>query len=346
VAPAGSADAPCTRDDPCGSLERAYAEAQPGDVVLLAAGTYGNQVLPLEEAKTPGRVVFRPAPGARVRLGDVEVRARGVTLERVTVTGWSTHDTADGVTFRDVTVRGGIFVNSSSNVAVLGGSVGPGVDFHPQIASDPPGAPSTDILIDGVTFHDWTRTSTDVHTECLLVAGVRRLTIRNSRFRNCSVFALSLGEFNGSGPPRDVTIENNFFDGTTDGFFTLHFNTNTSRLENVLVRYNSAAQGFYHANDVKALAGVRFVGNVAPANPWDCNRRVEYRHNVWDGAACGPTDVNAAGGFAAPARSDLHLRAGARAVGAGDPDSFPAEDIDGDPRPRDGIPDAGADERP
>jgi hypothetical protein len=113
----------------------------------------------------------------------------------------------------------------------------------------------------------------------------------------------------------------------------------------VLVRYNSAKQGFYHGNDIRKLRRVRFIGNVTPTKPWDCNKRVTYSHNVWDGARCGRTDVNAKSGFVRPARLDLHLKRGAAPVDRGDPSSFPTKDIDGEPRPKGKAPDAGADER-
>jgi hypothetical protein len=50
-------------------------------------------------------------------------------------------------------------------------------------------------------------------------------------------------------------------------------------------------------------------------------------------------------GYVDEAGFDFHLAAGAAAVDHGDPLDHPATDIDGDPRV-DGLPDAGADERP
>ncbi len=63
---------------------------------------------------------------------------------------------------------------------VLGGSVGPGVDYHPIIGAD--GAvPPRNILIDGVLFHDWRpQQVTSVHTECLQIGAGDGIVIRGT----------------------------------------------------------------------------------------------------------------------------------------------------------------------
>ena len=85
--------------------------------------------------------------------------------------------------------------------------------------------------MDGVTFHDIRRSNDSVHGECLQIAGGVGVTIRNSTFVNCMVFDLSITEYNGSGPPTNFLIENNVFAPSVDGgFYSLHFNTNATRL--------------------------------------------------------------------------------------------------------------------
>jgi chitodextrinase len=348
MSPNGSADAACTQDDPCASLRRAYAEARPGNVVLLAAGTYGNQVLPLDRAKDRvRRVVFRPAPGARVQLGDVEVRARGVQLERVTVSGWSTRDTADGVTFRDVTVRGGISVHSSSNVAMRGGSVGPGNDYSPLVVSDSAATPPSNIVFDGVTFHDWRRTDGVAEVQCLRIDAVNGLEVRNSRFSNCESGALLLRKQTASLTPTNVTIENNFLGCCASGTFSLSLGDGSGEnWQNVLVRNNSSTRPLAIGPRSTIGPGVRFYANVLPSVPRGaCRASVAVDYNVYaSGSRCGPHDVVARSPFADAGTGDFHLTAGAGAIDRGDPASYPATDIDGDARPRGGTPDAGADE--
>ena len=83
--------------------------------------------------------------------------------------------------------------------------------------------------------------------------------------------------------------------------------------------------------------------NLAPND--GCASGVSYRYNVWSGRACGATDKTAVSlGFLDPASLNLHLAAGAAAINAGDPGSYPAQDMDGQARPMGGTPDAGADE--
>ena len=180
--------------------------------------------------------------------------------------------------------------------------------------------------------------------ECLLVAGIDGLVIRNSRFRNCGVFDLSIGEMNDSGPPRDILIENNFF-GSSDGYYSLQFNSKSTSLTNVLIRNNSSTQEMSLGNDIAQLSDVRVVANVAPYRSRSCDRRITYAFNVWQGARCGSSDANAPSGFRNPAALDLHLMKGSRAIGHGDPRSAPGRDIDGQHRPQGRRVDAGADER-
>ena len=166
--------------------------------------------------------------------------------------------------------------------------------------------------------------------------------MRNNRFLRCAVFALSITEYNGSGPPTGFVIENNVFGSSTSGGFnTLHLNSNASAVRDMLIRNNSSTQAFSLAG-LPELEDVRVIGNVAPLEQFACDERIEYAHNVWDGAACSDTDVNAPAGFVDPDAGDLRVAPGSAAVDAGDPESYPARDRAGDPRPAGGAPDAGA----
>src|SRR4051794_27549794 len=74
VAPSGDDAAACTDDAPCLTFDRAYHAAQPGQAVEAAAGSYGEQKLLYDPAKTsPDDVVFRPAAGAKVDVAGVTV---------------------------------------------------------------------------------------------------------------------------------------------------------------------------------------------------------------------------------------------------------------------------------
>jgi hypothetical protein len=350
VSPAGSDGGDCTAGTPCRTLDRAYHAASPGEVVDVAAGRYPVQTIGSDGSKTSADdVVFRPAAGAAVSIDGITFDgARHLSLEGFHLTDWwgTTSRGASDLTMRDIVATAGFDISYASGVSVIGGSYGP---WHATLGTasyNHVGFGSSHILIDGVTFHDWTRSSADVHTECLHVSSVDGLTVRRSRFVDCAVFDIFLTYW--SGPvTRNITIENNFFDEPRDldggccAYYSVQSHVDGS-YSNVLIRNNSDLMGYLIVGN---LANVRIVGNAGAYRQNDCQPDVAYSHNVWDGAACGPTDLDAAASFVNPAIVDLHLLPGAAAIGRGDPGNHPATDIDGDPRPLTGPVDAGADER-
>jgi hypothetical protein len=218
---------PCTLV-PCASFDRAYHAAKPGDVVELAAGTYGGQTLLFDASKTADDVVFRPASGATVTTGSLDFGpnrftggASHVTLEGFTVNGDisipgcgvpdgttcpvdNALSPGNDLTFRNLRVNGptAFYCASCSNVSILGGTWGPDTygcvpgsgSSHPEIQSAfaqdkrPRG-----ILIDGVHWQNFARCDAALdHTECLQVEPADDLTIRNSTFRNCDTMGVNI----------------------------------------------------------------------------------------------------------------------------------------------------------
>lgn len=98
--------------------------------------------------------------------------------------------------------------------SALGGSVGGTCDGTSEaVGSDPDSHRTTHVLIDGVLFHDITRTCNAAsHMECLFVQGASYVTIRNSQLRNCDGMDMSFHSINSATPPDNVLIENNWFD--------------------------------------------------------------------------------------------------------------------------------------
>src|SRR4029077_5146644 len=165
----GSDSAACSAAAPCKSLNRAYQGAPPGDLVELAGGSYGNQAIQHDAGLTSSEdVVFRPASGASVTLGSVEVYGSHVTLEGMNATDLDARVTdppefaVSDVTFRNMDARN-FMVMSASNVNVIGGDYGPASDCGgPYGGSNNSirrfaenGAPNpSNILIEGVRIHD------------------------------------------------------------------------------------------------------------------------------------------------------------------------------------------------
>lgn len=346
VAPNGSDARSCTSSAPCRSLNRAYRVARPGDTVIVRGGSYGSQTIALDprKARSTRKVVFRPATGARVSLSYLSVAARRVGLRSMKTNGWYVRPGARYVTLSRIHSHGPVFITSASNISVVGGQVehvGSRASSDSQIkASNTSGAPSPrKILIRGVNFHHWARTSNG-HIECLQIGAADGITLRNNRFSGCATHDIFINSFGGTMVVRNLVIENNFFGQTLDGFYSLSIRAGTSG--NILVRNNSAVQGMY----IDPARNTRVFSNLAPASSGFCRSGIVFRSNVWRGARCHSSDRNVASlGFINGRVLNLHLLPRAAAINRGYRASYPSRDIDGQRRPRGGAPDAGADER-
>lgn len=352
VAPA-AAGTTCTQASPCGLLQRAYDVAAPGQVVEVAGGDYGEQAI-TGTKQAPGVTFLLPAGDAAARL---ELRASYITFHGPMRLGWTAYREAQHLTFRGVKHEGYFGIWSADHVALIGGeSYCDRPDFYcdydPAITEDPGSRdPPTDILIDGVSFHDWGKPAgSDWHTECLQAGAGIRVRIRRSSFRRCAthgVFVRSWGNTNGGiHPLEDWAFENNFFDKSTGGYYAVQFIGDlTPNCNNVRFRYNTARESFRK----EACRDLRYVGNVAVRFSFmDCDGA--FSHNVWFApggrpAKCSATDKAVVDpGLLNAAAGDLRLRPDSRAINAGDPKDFPAVDIQGQRRPKGRAPDAGADE--
>ena len=344
VSTSGSGSA-CTAPAPCGTFDAAYRAAAPGEVVQVAAGTYGSQQIPSGVAKSAPAVVFQASGGA-VTLGALNVSGSQIDVHDIATGFVDIESAASNVTVRNG--RGtGIFIGGGSHdIAFYGGSYGDGdPNFAPVKVQGSP-APSG-ITFDGVVFHDAVRTDSAAHLECLYAADVQNFTVRNSQFRNCAIMDLFITKLSGV-DPRGITIENNFFDRTgshggalSKGYYALYFNEVINTIADTVVRYNSFYDPISFSS--QSFVNTRVVGNVGPQTA--CGPGITFRYNVWTSKTCSATDKQAASGFVDPANYDFHLAAGSPALLAGDPTEFPATDIDGDFRPTGTRSDAGADQR-
>ncbi|HXR61901.1 MAG TPA: choice-of-anchor Q domain-containing protein, partial [Solirubrobacterales bacterium] len=204
----GSDSTSCSATAPCRSLNRAYQAAAPGDVVELAAGSYGNQSIERDTGLTSSEdVVFRPASGADVTLGSVTVYGSHVTLQGMKATDLTARVTdpykfpVSDITFRNMDARN-FMVMSASDVRVIGGDYGPASDCGgPYGGSNNSirrfaenGAPNPErILVEGVRIHDIV--SYDFgpcHIEGLAIFAGNGVTVRNSKFWGNSVYDIFL----------------------------------------------------------------------------------------------------------------------------------------------------------
>jgi hypothetical protein len=225
-----------------------------GGTVTVLAGRYPEQTL-----SAGGRPTVFVAQGKVVLAGLTVDGATRVELRDLTIEGW-TVDTGDRITFRRVTTVGAFFIDApASHVSIIGGSVGPSHNSNSMIGvpNDNVAQPSRGILIDGVRFHDVSR-DPGVHVECLQLAQGDGVVIRRSRFTRCSVFDLFVTWWYFRpkvGPPVHVTIEENVFERTTDGYYSVQFANYAKSYPQVAFRSNACGQG------VHLMPGVTRAGN-------------------------------------------------------------------------------------
>jgi hypothetical protein len=368
VAPGGSDSGGCDAANPCRSFNRAYEVASPGEVVDVAGGTYPTQRIDYDSAKTSAEdVYFRPAAGASVKVeGDIDAYGSHVTFMAMQAS--DTDVPYDGLAdVSDVTFWGmdgrNFTIDSGQQVNVIGGDYGPasscGGSFgggNNGIRMNREGVMPSDILIWGVDIHDVQSYDLEqCHIECLIVGAGENITVRGSRFWNCSIFDIFLQPFNGS--ISDVTLENNWFATPTDP----NGRPNSGRAvefsgggpwRNLLIRHNSVNTAI-NLNDGAPnpqYENARVIGNIAE-RAIACFKGVTYRDNVWfGGGTCDASDVGIGNGppfVRASDRGDLdyHLTGGAAVDLVPVSASNLSEDIDGQPRPNGTALDAGSDER-
>jgi hypothetical protein len=359
LSPSGSDGQSCrSQQAACLSFDRAYQVAQPGDVVEVAAGHYGNQTLsddPAKDGQSSQQVVFRPAAGAQVTITDLLVLASNVHVIGFTVDGSSNGqpDIRSGhdVTIENVKATNFYISGPAARITIKGGDYGPypscggGSQIKTLTAGGDdsnPAAQPHDILIDGITMHDYTVPSScpSAHLDCLHVFYHYNLTIRNSTFMRCMHYGILL-DSNGVNETENDLVENNFFGDAGVAGFAFRGGTDEA-FDGVTVRYNSG--GIITPQTTQAqLANINWYANVAE-DIGSCRNGIDYQYNVVASGGCGSTDQTAPTGFVDYNNGNLHLKAGSAAINHGKPGNTPTTDYDGQNRPMGNAPDAGADE--
>jgi hypothetical protein len=362
VAPGGGGGG-CSQQAPCGSVDRAFDLAGPGDVVEVAGGVYGSQEVSGDKGSSTPVTVRVAAGQTMVVNGAFEVFADHVRVVGP-IRGASRFDVDDpdqsnpivDVVVEDVQA-GPSLVENARGLVVRNSSFG-GVNGRKPLQT---GAWPTShgVTFDGVLFHDAAPTDPGQHLECLTISGVQGITVRNSVFRRCGYFGILAGNglfAGGAAGPRDLVLENNVFEVTLcwanaggcppSGGEDSNPNTGAAPYSlmfgadpfvNVAVRNNVFQTE--PSVDKPSYTNARFVGNVGVHGR--CVPGLTYRHNVFTTRTCGTGDRRAPR-VLRTFDSNWRLLPGSPAIGAADPDDVPATDRDG--HARDADPDAGPDE--
>jgi hypothetical protein len=330
--------------------------ASSGQHIELAAGVYGAQRLTPDASKPAvgERIVFRPASGAQVSVGATtfEMGVRHVELRSLHFSeGWEAGPGDSGPFTEDLFFRdtsGTLFtIMNVSQLTVQGGTYGPAVDERCQIKiwNLTNTYRPTDVVIEDVRFEGFTRVIPTSGAGCLQIYAGERVTLRRNRFKGCGGEGAILMGTLGAAGTREVSIENNWFGSEGDSLFNVQLDT---CVPGTVFRYNSLTKPLA----INACTGSGSLSVKANVMPWsastcDTTAASTYSFNVLTGGTCGTSDRQVTSlGYRDPATFDLHLEATSPALGAGDPASFPAVDIDGEARGQNGAPEAGADELP
>jgi hypothetical protein len=340
LAPNGSDANACTmRSAPCASFDRAYRAAKPGEVVEVRGGTYPPQRILAAPGKTGPNVLFRPAARARVVVDGISFGANGDPARGpafITLRGMETTYHRVGLSSRN---QRGIFVGPGSRritlenmdagsidswfaegLSVHGGDYGPCnvLAFHVNVCGNNKQDASRNVLIDGATFHDMRmdescfQNGADCHWECMYLNATTNMTVRNSKFFNCSLYNIFVTI---SGPEaaaighKNLVIENNWFatpwtESPNGGgqprrpsavALAWCVNSPSQGYRNVHVRFNSFSSNTGVETDRTSgcvWENVRFTGNLLQFQ--GCDARSIYSYNVWSrsfrAGRCSPTD--------------------------------------------------------
>lgn len=366
----------------CGSIQAAVAACQPGDSIIMKAGTYGSQSVSAS-LTSPGCTVYGEAG---TTISGLNTSGSNYTIQDITVDSGSTHDagwgnSASNITLKNVNLHGlyvrADFRGNGSNVTWDGGELGQQgsagkrscntADVEPVVVTN-----TSHITLNKITFWpaDFDSTpcsgsSNGFHLEMARIdSGSSFITIKNSTFpsgqRNNSN-TIFLTDASNSGDPNNLTFFNNFFGTDQNPVFGVSSQT-VQQCSAWMFAYNTMLDTPGDVTDPSSGGGcssftnVVYVGNLGPRpSYYTCNGT--FTKNVWQMSVdnhCG-TDKAVIGTQFATDQLGLtgdgfHISSTSKAIAAGETSLCASvlggADHDGDSRPQpDGTNcDAGADE--
>lgn len=228
------------------------------------------------------------------------------------------------------------------DITVRNSTFGPACDNQPQINTYDGSTNEVQrprrVTIENNIFHDFARSSSSSHTECLQILSSADTIVRDNVMYNCAGTA-AIGVTNG--PHQNLLIENNTLQvGTGDAFYACQITRNQNGTTGLIVRHNSADKGCT-LSDTDPYTHILYEGNYMPFSNTCIDQSI---NNVYEGGACNASDKNVSSlVFADAANHNLHLTTSSTdAIGAEATCSV-TTDIDGDTRPATNC-DAGADQ--
>jgi hypothetical protein len=334
----------------CASLDAANDTCEGGDTVIIKGGTYGSQAVTGFNSRSSTHCTMTEADGesasvsANVRFGtpsDTATRTQYLTVEGLAfVTDLQAFEGTNNVTVRgfdggDMYYRG-----------TTGGMIVEQSDFGP--CQSPSGAATTATLcesnvkvdggtVDGLIFrdndvHDFDLVNPD-HYECVFFAGGDNITFERNRFWNCEIYGIFLQP--AAGTTSNIYIQNNWFGASPGGGGGVVIGSNSGGLDDVVVRFNSFADGESLSYESGTFSNFRAVGNTfgEASGTNTCRTGIDFDYNVFKSGTCanGTGNTNFGGtmpyadGDGTDSGMDLHLTG---ATNAAD-DLVPTAQVDG-----------------
>jgi hypothetical protein len=340
----------------CGSFNAAYQAAKPGDLVLVQSGSYGAVSISAKASAAAPNVVIQTAPGASVSFsslstGDVGTNAAGAKYFSIVgpMSGnraelqIAAHIVLDGLTLNGQGQNDNVtYLSAVDDVTLRNMDICCNLD-QKLLMIDSYRGPTTNVTVDHSSFHGQQASSTSVHMECIYDNGVVGFTVRRSTFNGCKQTGDMLITQSGTAPaPSNTLIENNIWYPSTNA----NGATTAYSIQSVVTGSITIRNNLFLAPMVVSSNGsnYRMSGNIGYQG--SCPGGVTYSHNIWVDAKCSSSDsqnsaILSPTFYVASASGNWHYKATNPAINAGDPASYPANDLDGNKRPAGTAPDAG-----